>query len=239
MSDKHQIRNGIIGTVVGGLIVAAILGALGKIPSIITGVIAGLLFVLGVLGTVFRWLGTVSVSVFEWLATPLSLPIWFLAVAFSVVAISTKRRISRWNKKQLARRRDENKELLARRREENKALAERLFKEMGQEVLDPKLDKVLRDSSQMLHAEPDPEPQLDDVQKKIMHLFATLDGGQLNQGDISQRLRVSALRVDQALEQLENNALVATDLNFLSGTTYVLTTKGRDFVLERGWVGEK
>ena len=45
--------------------------------------------------------------------------------------------------------------------------------------------------------------------------------------------------VDQALEQLENIALVATDLNFLSGTTYVLTTKGRDFILERGWVSEK
>jgi len=48
MSDRHSIGPGIVVTVVGGLIVAAILGALGKIPSIITGVIAGLLFVLGV-----------------------------------------------------------------------------------------------------------------------------------------------------------------------------------------------
>lgn len=82
-----------------------------------------------------------------------------------------------------------------------------------------------------------PEPELDDVQTKIMHLFANLDGGRLTRGDISQTLRVSTLLADRALEQLENIALITDDQKYLYGTVFVLTIKGRDFVLDRGWVG--
>ena len=62
MSDKHPIRTGIIGTVVGGLILAAVLAVIGKIPLMFTVAKAVLAFVFGVLGTVFGWLGTVLAS---------------------------------------------------------------------------------------------------------------------------------------------------------------------------------
>ena len=78
MSDEHSIGPGIIGTVVGGLILAVIFAVFGKLPAIIGAIANWVSYAFGLLGTDF------------------AVSMWLLGFVLSVAAISIKRRIDRW-----------------------------------------------------------------------------------------------------------------------------------------------
>lgn len=77
-TEHHPISTGVIVTVVGGLILAGILGMIGKLPAIIGAMASAVSYAFGLLGT----------------SIPVSM--WLLGFGVSVAVISSKRRLSRW-----------------------------------------------------------------------------------------------------------------------------------------------
>jgi len=75
--------------------------------------------------------------------------------------------------------------------------------------------------------------QLEDV---IVRRLANEDGAWLGKGDLSDAARTTALRAEQALDRLEAAGLVEGHFSSVTGRSYGLTRRGRDFVIDRGYI---
>jgi len=82
--------------------------------------------------------------------------------------------------------------------------------------------------------EPDAPPVLSELEEAIVRLLAKADGVSLGMGYLSNALRTTVLRVEQALDRLERVGLVEGHRNYMHGMQYGLTRRGRDLVIARG-----
>jgi hypothetical protein len=69
-----------------------------------------------------------------------------------------------------------------------------------------------------------------------MRVFAETDGGRFNIVEMSYMVPVPKLRIEAALDALNKNGLVKVYRNYLDGTSYSLTSDGRDFLIRKGAV---
>ena len=67
-----------------------------------------------------------------------------------------------------------------------------------------------------------------------MNFFVEADGGRFTIVDMSYRVPVSKLRIEAALDGLNAIGLVAKNRNYVDGTSYGLTSRGRDFLIRKG-----
>jgi hypothetical protein len=82
-------------------------------------------------------------------------------------------------------------------------------------------------------AKPTP-PVLNPLQDRIMLLYAKQPSAKHNAVTLSPWVRDSELHVDKALETLESAGLLRSNHNIVSGTGYVLTPEGKQYLLDEG-----
>jgi len=78
-------------------------------------------------------------------------------------------------------------------------------------------------------------PMLTELEDKIIRIMARADGSPLRLGQLATLTGATQLRVEQAIEGLtDRHRLVHRYHTVMDGTSYGLTTRGRDFVISRG-----
>jgi hypothetical protein len=96
-----------------------------------------------------------------------------------------------------------------------------------------------------IHREPAPAPvapkpaappALNGLEDAVIRQLAHEDGSPLQITELATRTEVTMLRVEQAIEGLEDHGLVRRIRSYMGGTAYGLTTSGRDFAITRGYV---
>jgi len=185
-SDKHPIRNGIIATVLGGLL------------------LTGILKLFGVVGTVLRFTFSTIRNIPGILTTRLAIPVWLLALILSFAVILAFRRI--------------------------------------RTTLMDLVDESSTTPVPYTAAEPEPavqeqpELQLDELQAKIMAIYAVQDGGNFAQQQLSKRCETNMLRTSKAIDGLVALGLLGEAHDYIYGISYVLTRGGRDFLIDKGAV---
>lgn len=74
------------------------------------------------------------------------------------------------------------------------------------------------------------------LEDKVLRAFVRLDGRRLQMNDLVHLVREKKLLIDQALDSLRSRGYIDVTHNYVHGTYYFLTTKGRDVVIRLGYV---
>ena len=83
--------------------------------------------------------------------------------------------------------------------------------------------------------EPAVSPELTNLEDKIIRIMAQEDGSPLRISELATKTGATLLRVEQAVEGLEDrHHLVHRHRTLMDGTFYGLTKRGRDLVIARG-----
>ncbi|MCY1289978.1 hypothetical protein D9M70_390960 [compost metagenome] len=83
-----------------------------------------------------------------------------------------------------------------------------------------------------------PAPELDPVQKSILEYLARRHSAGKDPAasrDIARDLNLPPLRTEQMLDQLVELGMISRFLNMITGTSYILGRKGRDWLLANGF----
>lgn len=75
-----------------------------------------------------------------------------------------------------------------------------------------------------------------ELETAVLQLFATVDGTWINIEFIGQRLQTSQLLVEQVIQRLFRRGLLLDTHNYLNGTSFRLNERGRDLVIQLGYV---
>ena len=142
------------------------------------------------------------------LGTPIPLWVSLLGLVLFVAAISIERRIDRWiRKRALQRLQDRNEP-------------------EGEIIPTPGIWQATAEQPPV----ESPEPELDEVQKKIMHIFQRTDGDAMNPVEIGYySKKTTQLRLKKALDDL---AVIGLLRRYRLNNSYGLTPKGRDYILK-------
>ncbi|MFC1749671.1 hypothetical protein ACFL2V_12795 [Pseudomonadota bacterium] len=131
---------------------------------------------------------------------------WLLALGFSVVAISTQRRLARWIRKRASQK-----------------LQERF-------PTTETINQVVQTST-IEH----PEPELDEVQQAILKRFGFSDLQRLHIDQIYNGVQFGRLKVDQAVRGLVEFSFLRCGALSRQGKSYNLTAEGTNYIIEQGW----
>ena len=207
MSEKHTVRDGIIaGTV------AAVLGSL-LLEPVREGLVAGWHVVAGVAGAVWHGL-TASVPI----------PVWVLLLVAVAIVAFVARRVRR---------------MAAPAKPTIKAYDTTTGTYGPPPVEEPAASALRIHSTTVEPGTPAlagrDTAALTDLEDKIIRIMGREDGSPLRIGELAEMTGATRLRVEQAIEGLEGrHGLVRRLRTYMDGTSYVLTTQGRDLVIERG-----
>ena len=96
-----------------------------------------------------------------------------------------------------------------------------------------------RDSSEVIiHrdeiANAERDPDLDDLEIRLLRIFAKADGRQLSTEFLPQQMGLNRLRTEKVLQGLYGQNLIDVRHNYIHGTRFYLTPRGRDFVIKHG-----
>lgn len=96
-----------------------------------------------------------------------------------------------------------------------------------------------RDSSEvMIHqdvtANAERDPDLDDLEIRLLRIFAKADGRLLSTEFLPQQMGLNRLRTEKVLQGLYGHHLIDIRHNYVHGTRFHLTPRGRDFVIKHG-----
>lgn len=96
-----------------------------------------------------------------------------------------------------------------------------------------------RDSSEvMIHqdetATAERDPDLDGLEIKLLRIFAKADGRLLSTEFLPQHMGLNRLRTEKVLQGLYGHNLIDARQNYIHGTRFYLTPRGRDFVIKHG-----
>lgn len=86
------------------------------------------------------------------------------------------------------------------------------------------------------HTESASNPSLSKNEIRIVHLFAVTDGKWLGIDDIASNIELPRLLVEQALERLNERGFLKTKHNSVHGTFFRLSSEGRDYAIDQGYV---
>jgi hypothetical protein len=78
--------------------------------------------------------------------------------------------------------------------------------------------------------------EITELERKVLWVFARADGNALSLDSISSGIGESRLRTTQALESLLEKELIHDRYNYLYGTSFLLSSSGRDLVLDLGMI---
>lgn len=81
--------------------------------------------------------------------------------------------------------------------------------------------------------------QLNQFEGDVVRVLAGGDGAWIALHEIAGHLSTSKLMVDQALEKLHINDMIRDTHNRIHGTSYRLSSKGRDYAISQGYVPTK
>ena len=79
-------------------------------------------------------------------------------------------------------------------------------------------------------------PSLSANEEQIVRFLAAADGKWAGVEDVSYGLGLSQLIAEQALEKLLSRGFLSESHNYVHGTTLRLSSSGRDFAIEQGYV---
>lgn len=77
---------------------------------------------------------------------------------------------------------------------------------------------------------------LSENELKVVRLLAAVDGQWIGLSDIASQIRLSQLLTEQALEKLFARGFLRDSHNYLHGTSFRLSSEGRDYAIEQGLV---
>lgn len=77
---------------------------------------------------------------------------------------------------------------------------------------------------------------LSENELKVVHLLAAADGRWAKLSDIAADIRLSRLITEQALEKLFARGFLRDSHNTLHGTSFRLSSEGRDYAIEKGLI---
>ena len=80
------------------------------------------------------------------------------------------------------------------------------------------------------------KPSLSANEEQIVRFLAAADGKRTGVEDVSYGLGLSQLIAEQALEKLLSRGFLSESDNYGQGTTLRLSSSGRDFAIEQGYV---
>ena len=80
------------------------------------------------------------------------------------------------------------------------------------------------------------KPSLSANEEQIVRFLAAADGKWARVEDVSYGLGLSQLIAEQALEKLLSRGFLRESHNYVDGTTLRLSSSGRDFAIEQGYV---
>ncbi|PLX95656.1 MAG: hypothetical protein C0620_03890 [Desulfuromonas sp.] len=72
---------------------------------------------------------------------------------------------------------------------------------------------------------------------EVVQLLACVDGAWLQKDDISRRLDKPCLLIEQALENLLESEFIIDSYNYIDGTSFRLSSHGRDAAINWGFIG--
>ncbi len=81
-----------------------------------------------------------------------------------------------------------------------------------------------------------PHRDLSDVEVHVIRALVALRGQRVSIGDISNVIHKNPLIVEQAMESLEQLGMIHVELNYLHGPSFRLSSQGRDYAIEKGFV---
>lgn len=79
-------------------------------------------------------------------------------------------------------------------------------------------------------------PQLSETELVVIRLLAAADGRWAGIEEIASEAHLSRLLTEQALEKLFAKGFLRDTHNYLHGTTFRLSSAGRDYAIEEGFV---
>ncbi len=180
--DKHTIRNSVIATVIGGLI------------------LSGILWLIGYLPVVWQWIKKVISWLWEVITTDALVPIWLFAF-FVVCSIPALWKIG-------AR------------------ILSRLLSAGPHISADVTINEATINTA---------KHQYSQNEHLVLKALASANGGPLYIEAISRKIEQNQLRTEQTLDLLVKKGLVEASLNFIHGTSYYLSYRGRDIAIELGY----
>lgn len=184
MADSSlTLRNTIIGTVIGGLILSIILWLIGFLP------------------TVWRWFIHSLITIWDWVTIDLTIPTWLLSILI-ILALPTLWRI--WLR----------------------IVSYTIPIEESEITSAPADEKPLPISI---------SAQLSQNELSALRVLADVDGRYLYLPKVADGIKQNQLRTQQALDSLISKGFVYDSLNYVHGTSYGLSEKGRDLVIELGY----
>lgn len=74
------------------------------------------------------------------------------------------------------------------------------------------------------------------LERGVVRVLANADGSWLRIQDIADQLRTSNLIIEQAIEKLYANDMIRDSHNYIYGTSFRLSSKGRDYAISQGYV---
>ncbi len=77
--------------------------------------------------------------------------------------------------------------------------------------------------------------QLTENEYLVLRALASANGGSLRIDSIANNINQNQLRTEQAIESLVNHDYVKRSLNYVYGTSYRLSSYGRDIAIELGY----
>lgn len=80
------------------------------------------------------------------------------------------------------------------------------------------------------------EPEYSENELAVLIALANGDGRWFHIDELADATHLKALLVEQAVESLDNKDLLATNHNYIHGTSFRLSSKGRDWVISAGLV---
>lgn len=80
------------------------------------------------------------------------------------------------------------------------------------------------------------KPQFSANEESVIKILAAADGQWLELGEIATNLRLSRLVTEQAVERLFHLNFLIDSLNYLTGRSFRLSPKGRDYTIEHNYV---
>jgi DNA-binding MarR family transcriptional regulator len=78
--------------------------------------------------------------------------------------------------------------------------------------------------------------QLDQSENAVMKLLAARHGVSITPGDLARQVDLQPLRASKVVEALETRGFVRLVENYIHGPSVHLTDRGRDYLLEQGFV---
>lgn len=96
-----------------------------------------------------------------------------------------------------------------------------------------------RDSSEVMIHQDEPanaerDPDLNDLEIRLLSIFAKADGRTLSTEFLPQQMGLNRLRTEKVLQGLYGHHLIDIRQNYIHGTRFHLTPRGRDFVIKHG-----